>query len=91
MDARLKSYLWKSPTVRRAFRREVLSLLAWLAGFAGIVLAFHYFTGRPMPQAVWEIAGGVIAIVLMWWISVRKTVRSVIQEQLHDGGQDDTS
>ena len=90
MDAHLKTHLWKSQAVRRAFRREVLSLIGWLLGFVGAVLAFHYFTDRSMRQAVWEAVGAAAAIILMWWISVRKTIRSVLDEHLQDRKYDDT-
>jgi hypothetical protein len=84
MSPQLKAFLLKSPVVRRAFRKEVFSLLRWIIGYVGSIAAFRYFTDRPLRDGILSALVGAVAVTLAWVFSVTKTIRSVLHEHALD-------
>jgi hypothetical protein len=84
MTPQLKTLLLKSPTVRRAFRKEVFGLMRWLIGYVVAIAAFRYFTDRPLREGILSALVGAAAVILIWCLSVTKTIRSVLHEHALD-------
>jgi uncharacterized membrane protein len=81
MNATLASQLWKSPAVRVALKKEALRLFAALAVGLGIAVYIRYFTGSiPSREGLLSIVVGVVAIVVLWLVSLVRTLRSVLRE-----------
>ena len=81
MDAKLRAFLWRSPDVRRALRKEVLRFGVGVAAGLALAVSVRWYLGRmPSTEAIWGAALGVAAIFFSWVLAVIRTIRSVLRE-----------
>ena len=80
MDPQLKAYLWKHPSVRQAFKKEIMRLSKWILIYVVTIGVFRYVTERPIKEGLLSAAIGAAVVTLIWLFSVIRTVKASIDE-----------
>lgn len=80
MDARLKTFLWRSSEVRSLLKKEALRIFTFIAVYLVTIVCFRYFTARSISEGFIGGIVGAFAILLMWLVAVVRTIRQVLRE-----------
>jgi len=80
MKTSLAKHLWTSPPVRSALRKEALRLFVFIALCLGFTAAASHFKGEPVRDGVVSAGIGLLAIVLVWILSVIRTIRAALRD-----------
>ena len=82
MNTKLASHLIRSSAVRSALKKEALRLLLGVVIGIGVAACIRYLTGRiPSRDGLLSIAFGIGAILLLWIVSLVRTIRAALRDQ----------
>jgi hypothetical protein len=80
VDARLRTFLWRSGEVRSLLKKEVLRILTFIAVYLVTIVCVRYFTVRSISEGLIGGIVGAFTIFLIWLVAVVRTIRQVLRE-----------
>jgi hypothetical protein len=80
MNTTLAKYLWQSPEVRRALKKEAWRLALFAALYVVSAAVIRYVRDEPIVDGVLSALIGAAVVALMWLVSVVRTLRAVMRE-----------
>jgi hypothetical protein len=80
MNSKLLLHLWKSPELRAALKKEVKWPVMFVCFSLLFAMAMRYFTDRPFLDGLDSLFVSLAAGLLVWVVSVFRTIRHVMRE-----------